>query len=169
VSPILESSIGGATVIRRSLLSLPWFCLAALTGCAVLPGREPPRINVVGIEALRGEGIELRFALKLRVQNPNEVALDYNGVSLDLEVNGRPLASGVANVSGSIERFGEAVITVPVTVSLTAALRQMLGWADGPPRGELPYRLRGRFAGGYAGGFLGGSAFASEGTLKLPQ
>jgi hypothetical protein len=74
----------------------------------------------------------------------------------------------VSNTSGTIERFGEAVLIVPVTVSMSSALRQMLGWADGLPRGELPYRLRGRFAGGFAGGLVGGAAFVSEGTLKLP-
>ena len=34
-------------------------------------------------------GAELRLAVKLRVQNPNEEAVEYDGAALDLEVNGR--------------------------------------------------------------------------------
>ena len=43
-------------------------------------------INVVGIEPLQSQDLEVRFAVKLRVQNPNETPIDYNGVALDLEV-----------------------------------------------------------------------------------
>jgi LEA14-like dessication related protein len=150
--------------VDRRRLVIAAAALAA-AGCAGMPGREPPRVSVVGLERLEGEGFELRFALKLRVQNPNDAPIDYDGVALDLDVNGRPLASGVSNATGSVPRFGEAVITVPVSVSLTAAVRQMLGMLDGPPRGELPYALRGRLA----GGVFGSASFSAEGTLRLPR
>jgi LEA14-like dessication related protein len=137
----------------------------ALAGCAGMPLREPPRVNVVGIESLEGEGLELRFALRLRVQNPNEAPIDFDGIALDLLVNNRLLASGVSDVAGSVPRFGEAVVTVPVTISMTAAVQQMLGLLDGPPRGEFPVALRGRLGGGP----FGGVPFSAEGTLRLPR
>ncbi|MEA1136004.1 LEA type 2 family protein, partial [Klebsiella pneumoniae] len=84
-------------------------------------------ITVVGIEPLQSQDLEVRFAVKLRVQNPNETAIDYSGVALDLDVNGRPLASGVSDQSGSIARFSEAVLMVPVSVSAFSVLRQTLG------------------------------------------
>ena len=76
--------------------------VAVLTGCAALPNREPLRVNLVGLERLKGEGFELRFAVKLRVQNPNESAIEFDGISIDLDVNGRPLASGVSAEAGSV-------------------------------------------------------------------
>lgn len=136
-----------------------------VAGCAGLPGQEPLKLNVVGLEKLPGEGFELRLAVKLRIQNPNTIAVDYDGIALDLDVNGRPLASGVSSDRGTVPRFGEALVTVQVSVSAVAAVRQMLGLMDGSVRGELPYALRGRLG----GGVLGSIAFASEGTLKLPQ
>lgn len=142
---------------------------ALLSGCASLPGREPPKVNLVGIERLKGEGFELRFAVKLRVQNPNESAIEFDGIALDLDVNGRPLASGVSAEAGTVPRFGEIVVTVPVSVSASAAVRQMIGLIDGAPRGEMPYAVRGRFAGGGVGSLLGGTRFSAEGSLKLPQ
>lgn len=155
------------TTRRRLLAALALPILAA--GCAGLPGLEPLKVHVVGLDGLPGEGFELRFALKLRVQNPNAIALDYDGVALDLDVNGRNLASGVSSEHGTIPRFGETVITVPVSVSAVAAVRQMFGLIDGRTRssvrGELPYALRGRLG----SGLLGSLPFAAEGMLRLPQ
>lgn len=145
--------------------------LVALSGCAALPGSaRPPLVHVVGVERLPGESLEQRLALKLRIQNPNAEPLDFNGMSIELDVNNRPLAAGVSAEFGSIPRYGEAVITVPVTVSATAMVRQMLGLTDGLPRGELPYAIRGRFAGGRMARWFGFEpTFATEGALSLPR
>jgi LEA14-like dessication related protein len=143
-------------------------CLAALGalvlgGCAGVIATEPPRVHVIGVERLSTEGFEVRFTLRLRVQNPNPQRFRYDGLAIDLDVNGRPLASGVTAASGEIPGFGEGIVALPVTVNAVAAVRQMLGLLDGTPRGELPYVLRGRL-----GGPLGGQRFSSEGMLRLP-
>jgi LEA14-like dessication related protein len=139
--------------------------MVLLGGCAGILTGEPPRINVVGIERLAGEGFELRFTLKLRVQNPNSHALNWEGLSVDLDVNGRPLATGVSGASGSVAGFGETLVSLPVSVNAVAAVRQMLGLIDGTARGELPYTLRGQLG----GSALGPVRFSSQGTLKLPS
>jgi len=54
-----------------SVLCTGWM----LAGCAMLGQPEPVRVNVVGIEPLPGESMELRMAIKLRIQNPNEADL----------------------------------------------------------------------------------------------
>lgn len=141
----------------------------ALAGCALMPGHEPPRVSVVGIERVAGEGMELRFALRLRVQNPSAQPIEYDGIWLELDVNGRPLASGVSAERGTVPRYGEVLVNLPVSVSATAAVRQMLGLTDGLPRGELPYAVRGRLSGGPLGGLLGTVRFSSEGVIKLPN
>ena len=85
------------------------------------------RVNVVGLAPLPGELMEVRLALKLRVQNPNEAAIDYNGVALDVELRGLSFASGVSDVQGTIPRYGEAVrIEKSVSVGVDAGL---LGFA----------------------------------------
>lgn len=145
-----------------------WFAalavLLALGGCAALTGRDPVRVSVVGIEPLVGQGLEMRFDVKLRLQNPNDAPIDYDGVALDLELNGRPFASGVSDVRGTVPRFGEQVLSVPVTVSAFAAARQAFGLADATVSGKLPYVLRGKLA----GGMFGSVRFTDSGTLSLP-
>lgn len=134
-----------------------------LAACAAFSQRDPLNVQVAGIEPLPGEGLELRMAVKLRIQNPNDVALDYNGVAMDLEVNGRRLASGVSNASGSVPRFGETVLSVPVTISAFSAARQALGLAEHIGMNEVPYVLRGKLA----GGLFGTQRFVERGTLDL--
>lgn len=138
--------------------------LLSLSACALFPDRDALHINVVGIEPLQSQHLEVRFAVKLRVQNPNETAIDYNGVALDLEVNGRPLAAGVSDQQGSIPRFSETVLTVPVSVSAFSVLRQTLGLSQTQSLNNLPYVLRGKLA----GGLFGTVRFVDRGTLDLP-
>lgn len=138
--------------------------LLSLSACALLPNRDPLNINVVGFEPLQSQDMEVRFAVKIRVQNPNEIAITYNGVALDLSVNGQPLASGVSDQSGSIARFSETVLTVPVSVSAFSVLRQTLGLSQTQTLNNLPYVLRGKLA----GGLFGTMRFTDSGKLSLP-
>jgi len=134
-----------------------------LAGCAAFSQRDPLNVQVAGIQPLSGEGLELRMAVKLRIQNPNDMALDYNGVALDLEINGRRLASGVSDARGSVPRFGETVLSVPMTISAFSAARQALGLAEHIGMDEVPYVLRGKLA----GGLFGTQRFVEKGTLDL--
>lgn len=145
---------------RRSTLVL--LGVLALAGCAGLPGSEPLRVSLAAVEPLRGEDLEVRLRLKLRVQNPNEGAIDYQGISVSLDLRGSTFASGVSPEVGTVPGFGERVIEVPATVSALSALRQVFGFATGSSR-SLDYVLRGRF-----GGDLGRHSFESTGKLDWP-
>lgn len=138
--------------------------LLSLSACALFPHRDPLNINVVGIEPLPSQDLEMRFAVKLRLQNPNETAIEYNGVALDLEVNDRTLATGVSDQSGSIPRYSEAVLSVPVSISAFSVLRQTLGLSQVQGLDNLPYVLKGKLS----GGLFGTMRFVDRGTLDLP-
>jgi hypothetical protein len=139
--------------------------MLTLNGCAGLFGGDPLRVNVAGIEPVEGQGLEMRFNIKLRVQNPNESAVDFNGLSLDLELNGKPFASGVSDQSGTVPRFGETVVSVPLTVPAFAAVRQAIALPGVAQSGQIPYILRGKLA----GGLTGATRFVDQGTLSLPS
>lgn len=136
----------------------------ALGACASWGGRDPLNVQVAGIEPLPGEGLELRFAVKLRVQNPNDSAVSYDGLALDLAVSGQPLASGVSAEKGTLPRFGETVISVPMTVSALSAARQALKLAQTAGQTSLPYELRGKLGAGP----LGVHRFSERGVLDAP-
>ena len=147
----------------RKLL-LFWLCVL-LGGCASLAGRDPLKVMLAGIEPLPGQGMEVRLAVKLRVQNPNDAAVDFDGAALTLDLRGIEFASGVSDQRGQVPRFGETVITVPVTVSAFALARQLIGIAGGEdPR--LDFVARGKLGSGASGGF--GTRFESSGAFDLP-
>jgi LEA14-like dessication related protein len=137
----------------------------ALAGCAGMRYREPVRVNVVDLQPLPGQGLEIRFNVKLRVQNPNETPIDYDGLALELEVNGKPFATGVSDRKGSVPRFGDALIDIPVSVPAVSAVRQVLGLVTDAAPDSLPYVLHGRLGGGP----LGAITFTETGTLRLPE
>lgn len=145
------------------------FMLAGLmlmvAGCASLPDEDPLQVTVAGIEPLPGEGLELRLLVKLRVQNPNEAAIVYDGTYVELEVQGRTFATGVSDVAGTVPRFGEEVITVPVTVSMLRMVRQVMGVLDGEPVETIRYEMRGKLS---TAGF-GSRRFRTEGEFRLPS
>ena len=150
--------------IRLSMARLLICCLLlGLWGCASWPGGEPLQVNLAGIEALPSEGMEVRMAVKLRMRNPNDTPVDFDGVSLNLEVRGQDFASGVSDARGSVPRFGETVLTVPVTVSAMAIVRQAFSFAAGE-RSKLDFVARGKLA----GGAFGGVRFESKGEFDLP-
>src|SRR5512140_575047 len=90
--------------------------VAALTlnACASLQGRDPIQVTVAGVESLPGKGFELRMLIKLRVQNPNDTPIEYDGVYLKLDVQETTFATGVSDERGSVPRFGESIIGVTV-------------------------------------------------------
>ncbi|MFA7504972.1 MAG: LEA type 2 family protein [Burkholderiaceae bacterium] len=139
-------------------------CMVLLAGCAHLSGREPVEVIVAGIEPLEGQGMEARMLVKLRLQNPNDQALSFNGIFVRLDVEGQRFATGVSDQVGSVPRYGETVIGIPMSVSMLDLARQAMDALGGRPRDKLAYELSGRLDGeGFAG-----LRFHSTGELSLP-
>jgi len=146
----------------RYLISFALFIL--LSGCSSLGSRDPLNIDVAGIEPLPGQGMEVRFNLTLRVQNPNDSAIDYDGIALEMDINGQPLASGVSDQKGQVPRFGESLIKVPLSISAYSMLRQAMGASTLQPGQKVSYALRGKLGGG-----LFAERFSTEGELDWLQ
>jgi hypothetical protein len=136
-----------------------------LAACSVLPNRDPLNIDVAGIEPLPGEGLELRLAVRVRIQNPNDSDIEYSGAALNLDLNGRKLASGVSAAMGTVPRYGEAVLEIPVTVSALNMARQVLGFVNAQNQRDVSYTVHGKLE----GGVFGTRRFTDEGTFELPQ
>lgn len=149
---------------RRSLILLSLAAVAPLAGCALLEPRQPVQVSVVGVEPLAGQGLEMRLLIKLRVLNPNDRPLEYSGVFVRMDVQGRRFATGASGEGGSVPRYGEALVELPVSISAFDIARQALGVAGGEPTGKLAYELSGRLD----GPGLRGMPFGSRGELALP-
>jgi len=153
--------------MRRSFLQIPLIAaVLCLSACASLPGREPVQVTVADIESLPGEGLEMRMLVKLRVQNPNDAPVEYDGVYVKLDVLDKTFASGVSDERGSVPRFGESVIGVPVTLS---TLRAAFYALDVVREGKLPEKVRYKMSGKLDGPAFGSTRFQADGELALPK
>jgi len=103
--------------------------------------------------------------VKLRVQNPNDAPFDFNGVAVKMDVQGKPFASGVSDAAGSVPRFGETVVNVPVSISMFRIARQTMGVITSEYRGKLEYEMTGKLA----GPAFDSVRFSSKGVLTLPS
>jgi hypothetical protein len=88
-------------------------------------------------------------------------------------VQGKTFATGVSDVGGSVPRFGETVITVPVTASAFRMLSEVLGLmhgagggssSGGGGGGKISYEMKGKLNGS---GFSS-THFQTKGELDLP-
>lgn len=141
-------------------LLLVLLLVQSLVSCALFGGGEQLSFQLVGIEPLRGESLEVRLAVKLRVQNPTPDELEYDGVALKLSINDRVLARGVSRQRGRVPGFGEVLLEVPVSVSVFAIARQALGVEEDESLDRIPYELQGR---------LGARRFSDSGFFDLSR
>lgn len=114
----------------------------ALGGCTHLgTGLEAPRISLADITIQQSSGLESAFLVKLRVVNPNDVVLDVQAVTLDLEINETPFASGASPSAVSIPAFGSEILSLQAYSSVIHMVRSMIGIHRS---GQLSYRAKGR-------------------------
>ncbi len=133
-------------------------------GCATLHGRDPLNVTLAGIEPLESQGLEFRMLVKLRVQNPNDAPVDYNGVALEMNAGGKTFATGVSDAGGSVPRFGEAVISVPVSISAFRIVGHAFDMIRSDSTGPITYEMKGKLN---APGF-NTTHFRTQGEFELP-
>lgn len=129
-----------------------------------MQGKDPLQVTVAGIEPLQGQGLELRLNVKLRVQNPNDAPVEYDGVAVEMDVQGKTFATGVAALAGTVPRFGESVIEVPVTISAFRMARQVMGALKGGGTDRIDYEMKGKLNRGFSP-----ARFAVKGSFDLPM
>jgi hypothetical protein len=81
-----------------------------------------------------------------------------------MDVQGKRFATGVSDAGGSIPRFGEALVDVPVSVSVFGIARQAIGVITKEYRGKLAYEMTGQLA----GPAFNRLNFMSKGEFTLP-
>jgi LEA14-like dessication related protein len=149
----------------RGFRRIVYVAAAILLGaCAALQRTDPLQVTVAGIEPMQGQGMELRMLVKLRIQNPNDAPIEYDGVSVKIDVQGKTFATGVSDESGSVPRFGESVISVPVTTSAMRMVHQAFGMMGGKKFEKITYSLAGKLN----GPTFSSVRFETTGDLELP-
>jgi LEA14-like dessication related protein len=118
--------------------------MLVLGGCAGLMG-PPPHVDVsVSRLGLAGATLfEQTWDLTLRVQNPNDFAIESDGLSFRLDVNGNAFAHGVSDGRVTVPRLGETMVDVKAISDLAKVVRQLNDMARAG-RTSLDYKLSGQ-------------------------
>ena len=154
--------------MRLYIILLGGFLLIPLilSGCAGLGKRmETPRITLSNFNVEEIKILESIFKIEMRVFNTNEVPLEIKGLNCDLELNGKRLATGVANVKINIPSYETALVPMTLYSSVLDVVTVLRGLAETE---KLEYKLTGHLR-------LGGGAmpstipFKSIGELPLQE
>jgi LEA14-like dessication related protein len=133
-----------------------------LVGCATLPATtEPPYLSIISIEPLEISPLEQKYRLKLRVQNPNDHALDIAGMSYILEINGQPFLKGVSSDTVTVPRYGESIIELSGVSTLFGFVQQIRTLQQRQGQ-DMEYKLSGKLS---LSGGISRLPFSYEGSL----
>ncbi len=149
--------------LHAALLPLLFLSLLFSACASLMPQDDRVRVTIVDIRPLESTLMEQRFLVKLRLQNRSREALSIDGMSFDLELNGKDFASGVSNQAITVEGFGEALLEVKVSSTLFGVLRQIQTLQNQQPR-PFQYRISGSLS---SPGSLFGHRFSESGEIDL--
>jgi len=138
----------------------------AIAGCAGIGKQlEPPRISLANIRIQEVAGLETAFEIQMRVFNANDVDLKIKGIKAELEINGRPFATGVSNTPVEIPSYGTELVTITVYSSVIKMFKSVYGLKASE---ELKYRLNGKISVSAGNNMMPTTLpFESEGQVSL--
>jgi LEA14-like dessication related protein len=144
------------SIMKRSWRRAAPIVVLVAASCSTMPRNfEAPRVHIADMTAKEMAIFEQRFAVKLRIQNPNDADLSVNGLRFDIELNEREFGNGMSGQRLIVPRFGSEVVDVEVFTTLGSFLRQVQTFNSGTPQ-KVRYRLK-------------GTAFVdAPGTFKAP-
>jgi LEA14-like dessication related protein len=102
---------------------------------------EEPTVELISFKALPLNGLEQNFEVGLKLINPNNFELPFNGISYQLSVAGKSLAQGVAADIPTAKAYGESRFVVPVSTSLIGGFRVLKALIDNQGQ-DISYQLR---------------------------
>lgn len=121
-------------------------CLAGvLSACSGLPFQtEAPRVSVADVEIKSLGLLEQKLDLGLRVANPNDFDLVIEALDFELELNGRPFATGLTRASTRVPAASMSVLRVDAILQSKNLLRQIRTLSGEVLKAGVPYRIKGR-------------------------
>lgn len=114
-----------------------------VSGCAALQTViEPPQVTLNNLQVLDMTLLEQRYAVTLRVQNPNPVPLPITGMNFQLDINDTELGRGVSNRAVTVPAYGEALVEISLVSNLLRVFNQIRALESSKTQ-SLRYRLSG--------------------------
>ena len=142
------SVVDAAQPIRRRALAALALLLSLLAGCAGMGMEEfdEPAVELLALEPRPSQGMEARFLVRLRIVNPNPVALKIDGMAYDVYLRDMKALTGVSNREITVEAYSEGTADLEVAAGMLGSLALLRDLMARPPQGGLPYRLEAKIS-----------------------
>lgn len=137
--------------------------LATLGACSAVVPLQEPKLQVVGVELLRGDLLRQELRVRMRVQNPNARELPVRSITYEVQLGGEAFAHGESERDFLVPANGETEFDVSVTANAAAAVLKLVG--SGRKLDNVDYRIAGKVA--LASGLFRNIPFDQKGTLNL--
>ena len=124
---------------NNNIVILLFLICLNLLGCATV-GKESPHVHVVDLQIQEVKAFETVLKMDLRVINPNDMEVKIKGMDCDLEINGKPFATGVSDQETTIPAFGTTIVPVIVYSSVFDVIRGVVGLQG---KDKIEYKLKG--------------------------
>jgi LEA14-like dessication related protein len=152
------------TYSRFKTLFASLLTLLILSGCAGLQTQEERiRVTIADIRPLESSLMEQRYLLKIRLQNRAKEALKIDGMSFDLDLNGKRFASGVSNQETTVQGFSETTLEVKLNSTVFGLLKQFNALQD-RQGGSFDYQISGNLS---TPGSMLSLPFSEKGEINL--
>ncbi|MEW8505881.1 MAG: LEA type 2 family protein [Candidatus Thiodiazotropha sp.] len=128
---------------RFSALMLLSTLILILSGCASLQMQEERiRVTIADLKPLESTLMEQRYLVKIRLQNRSKEELKIDGMSFDLDLNGKRFASGVSSQEASVAGFSESILEVELSSTVFGLIKQFSALQD-RKNGSFDYQISG--------------------------
>jgi len=154
-------------MLRRIVSGLILAGLVLLAGCALLrEALEPPAVTLDSLQITQASLQEQRYLVRLRVSNPNPVALPVSAFTYAVQLEGESFAEGKSQQAFTVPAGGETVVALSVSTNLLQTLQQLGGWLQQGPQ-ALHYGLRGELQ--LENALLPRVPFEKQGEIQLTR
>jgi LEA14-like dessication related protein len=140
--------------------------LSQLAACASwLPdyrNLKEPEVSLAGLVLSDPNPLAPKFRVRLRVENPNAIDVSLDGADATLELNGKPVATGVSRSPLTLKSLATSELELDVAAQ---TLGMLAGTAAVLAENRIRYRVQGHLSVLSALGPLGRLPFSFEGAV----
>lgn len=126
---------------------LVWVLLFSLglAACSGLPWNAvAPKVSVADVAIKSLSLFEQQLDVGLRISNPNDFELTIEALEFELEVNGRPFASGLSSNVTRVPAMASALLRVDTFTQSKNLIQQFKRLSPDGLKDGVPYRVKGR-------------------------
>lgn len=140
----LKTTIGrGSIIMGHMRWVLLLVSMTVSLACTPLRMQQtPPKVQLDSLRLLPSEGLSQRFEIGLRLTNRASRALNIEGMTFEVALNGHDLLDGVTGDDVTIAGYSETTMKLVASTNLMSTLRFVQQWLNDADHTSLNYALK---------------------------